>query len=464
MPNLDRARKVAIIGLDCLAPQFVFEQWREELPNLRHLMGRGSWGRLESTIPPITVPAWTAMMSGKDPGTLGFYGFRNRADHSYDRLTIANSKAVADDRAWDILSRAGKRVIVLGVPQTYPPQPVNGYLVSCFLTPSRESQYTYPPELKDEIRSAIGDFMLDVEDFRTEDKDHLLAEIYRMTEQRFQLARHLVQAKPWDFFIMVDMGPDRIHHGFWKYMDRQHPKYEPGNKHENAIREYYRFLDTQIGELLPSFDKDTIVMVVSDHGAHRMDGGICFNEWLIQEGYLILKQYPSGVTPFNKVEVDWPRTKAWGDGGYYGRLFLNVQGREPQGVIPAADYEWARDELIAKLGAITDPKGQNIGTVAYKPEAIYRRVKGVPPDLIVYFGNLYWRSVGSVGYRQYYTFENDTGPDDANHSQYGVFILYDPQRAGKGQLAGLHITDVGPTVLDLFGLPVPADMEGKVIA
>jgi len=208
-------------------------------------------------------------------------------------------------------------------------------------------------------------------------------------------------------------------------------------------------------------------MVVSDHGAQRMDGGICFNEWLIQEGYLTLKAYPSSITPFNKVEIDWSRTKAWGDGGYYGRLFLNVQGREPQGVIPAADYERTRDELIAKLAAITDPNGVNIGTVAFKPQAIYQRVKGVPPDLIVYFGNLYWRSVGSVGYGQYYTFENDTGPDDANHAQHGVFIAkgspYNPRKAGRGRLTGLHITDIGPTVLDLCGLPVPADMEGKVI-
>jgi predicted AlkP superfamily phosphohydrolase/phosphomutase len=144
-----------------------------------------------------------------------------------------------------------------------------------------------------------------------------------------------------------------------------------------------------------------------------------------------------------------------------------VQGREPHGVIAPADYEKTRDELIAKLAAIAAPSGgpagpvRNIGTVAYKPEDIYQHTRGVPPDLIVYFGNLYWRSVGSVGHGRYYTFENDIGPDDANHAQYGVFIMRDGQR--QGLVEGLHITDIGPTVLDLLGLPVPTDMEGKVI-
>ena len=460
-------RRVAIIGLDCLTPQLVFEQWRGDLPVLSGLMEQGRWGRLKSTIPPITVPAWTAMMSGKNPGTLGFYGFRNRADHSYERMTIANSKAVTDDRAWDIVSRAGKQVIVLGVPQTYPPQPVNGNLVTCFLTPSTDSEYTYPPQLKDEIRAVVGEYMLDVPEFRTDDRDQLLEAIYRMTEKRFQLARHLIQNKPWDLFMMVEMGPDRVHHAFWRFMDAEHPKYEAGHRYHDVIKEYYRYLDARIGELLALFDQDTVVMVVSDHGAQRMDGGICMNEWLIQEGYLTLKEYPKSLTPFNKLQVDWARTKAWGDGGYYGRLFLNVQGREPQGVIAPADYEKTRDELIGKLAAIAAPSGgpagpvRNIGTIAYKPEEIYQHTRGVPPDLIVYFGNLYWRSVGSVGHGRYYTFENDIGPDDANHAQHGVFIMRDGR--SQGYLEGLHITDIGPTVLDLLGLPVPADMEGKVI-
>ncbi len=460
---LPRRPKVLIIGLDCAAPQLVFDRWREELPSLKGLMDNGLWGELTSTVPPITVPAWTSMMSSKDPGQLGFYGFRNRADYSYERMTIATSKAVKEDRVWDILSRAGRRVILVGVPQTYPPQAVNGYLITSFLTPSTQSPYTYPAELKGEIEALVGKYMLDVENFRTDDKGWLLEQIYQMTEKRIKVVKYLLQEKEWDFFMWVEMGPDRMHHGFWKYFDREHPKYQPGSAYESAVRDYYRYLDKEIGEILSILDDETAVLVVSDHGAKRMDGGICINEWLMREGYLVLRDRPQGIVPLEKVEIDWERTRAWGAGGYYGRLFLNVQGREPQGTIKPGDYERVRDELSEKLAALTDEKGKNIGTRVYKPEQVYKEIKGIPPDLIVYFGDLYWRSVGSLGHGAVHTFENDIGPDDANHAQEGLFILSDPRQRGSRRVEGAHLMDIAPTVLDILGLPVPADMEGKVI-
>jgi predicted AlkP superfamily phosphohydrolase/phosphomutase len=165
-----------------------------------------------------------------------------------------------------------------------------------------------------------------------------------------------------------------------------------------------------------------------------------------------------------KCEIDWSKTQAWGAGGYYGRLFMNVKGREPNGVIPPEDYERERATLMNKLAAITDPEGRNIGTVAFKPEEIYAEINNVPPDLIIYFGNLDWRSVGSVGLKTVWTFENDTGPDDANHAQHGIFILYDPHNPGGGkQLAGLKIYDVAPTLLKMLDQPVPEGIRGKVI-
>jgi len=460
----DAPRKVAIIGLDCAEPTLIFERWRALLPNLSRLMQAGVYGELRSSHPPITVPAWSSMMTSKDPGQLGFYGFRNRADHSYDKLSIANSTAVKADTAWDILSRQGKHVILLGVPQTYPPKPINGVVVTDFLTPSIESQYTYPAGLKDEIKSWVGNYMLDVPDFRTEDKARLLRDIYEMSRQRFEVARRLLTSRPWDFFMMVEMGLDRIHHGFWKYMDKNHPKYEAGNPYENAIRDYYVYVDGLIGELLPLFDDDTVVLVVSDHGAMKMDGGFCINEWLIQEGYLAVKEYPAQPTKMEKVPIDWPRTLAWGEGGYYARLFLNVKGREPQGAIEPARYEAVRDEIIAKLQAVRDHQGKPMGNVVLKPEQIYAETRNVPPDLIIYFGGLNWRSVGSIGSRQIYTFENDTGPDDANHSPEGICIVYDPRRQiGRQVRHQWQLMDIAPTVLRLMGSPVPADMRGAAI-
>ena len=455
-------RKVFVIGLDCAEPTLVFDRWWEQLPNLCRLMEGGTYGNLTSTIPAITVPAWSSMLSSKDPGQLGFYGFRNRADYSYERMTIATSRLVRADRVWDILSRAGRHVVVAGVPQTYPVKPVNGVMISSFLTPSTQSQYTYPAELKHEIERLVGgEYMLDVPHFRTENKDRLLEQIHKMAEQHHKLIEHLMTSKPWDFFMHVDMGVDRIHHGFWKFFDERHPLYKPGNPYENAIRDYYVHLDRQIGEQLELLDGDTVVLVVSDHGARPMIGGIAFNEWLKEEGYLVLEYQPEGIVPLEKCEVDWPKTTAWGSGGYYARLFLNVKGREPEGVIAPADYEKVRDELAGRIAAISDPEGNNIGSVAYKPEEIYREVNNIAPDLIVYFGNLSWRSVGSLGLGRIHTSENDTGPDDANHAQEGLYIYYDPRTQGQGRGPKRHLMDVAPTVLSLLDVPIPPDMQGR---
>lgn len=455
------ASRVMVIGLDCAAPQLVFDEWLDELPNLRALTERGRHGVLRSCDPPITVPAWSCMTASRNPGALGFYGFRNRRDHSYDRLSLADSRAVRIPRVWDLLSARDRPVIVLGVPQTYPVTRVNGVMVSCFLTPSTETaQFTYPPELGAEIEGLVGRYLVDVENFRTSEKERLLADIEEMTEKRFRVAEHLLETRPWDLFFMVEMGTDRIHHGFWRFADPEHRLYEPGNPYATAMLDYYRALDTKLAPILRFVDADTAVLVVSDHGAKRMDGGICVNEWLRQEGYLVLKEEPDEPVRLTPEMVDWARTTAWGEGGYYCRLFLNVQGREPDGLVPAADYESVREELALKLESLGDENGRSIGTVANRPEDLYPERRGITPDLLIYFGDLYWRSVGQVGTGTVHVFENDTGPDDANHAHEGLYIVVaDGVEPGRGPEHDLR--DVAPTILRLLGESVPAEMEGE---
>ncbi len=161
--------------------------------------------------------------------------------------------------------------------------------------------------------------------------------------------------------------------------------------------------------------------------------------------------------------MDWARTQVWGEGGYSCRLCLNVAGREPQGVVAPADYKPLRADLIARLEALPGPEGRPLGTRVYRPEELWPvQRRGVPPDLVVYFGNLAWRSNGSLGHGQLYRFENDTGPDDANHGPEGLLVMRGPQiRAGRRD--DLHLLDIAPTVLHCFGLPVPAGMRGRVI-
>lgn len=456
-------KKVLVIGLDCATPQLVFEQWKNDLPNLRRLMETGIYGELESTIPPVTCPAWMSMMTSKDPGELGVYGFRDRKDYSYYGMRLVTSRVIKEEAVWDILSRRGRKVILMSVPPSYPPKPVNGCMITCFMTPGADSQYTYPAEFKQEVEQLVGRYIFDVENFRSENKEQILGQLYEMAEKRFKLLKHTIQTREWDFAMMVEIGVDRLHHGFWKYFDPTHPKYQPGSPFETAGRDYYVYIDGLIGDILPLLDENTTVLVVSDHGAKKLDGGICINEWLLKEGYLTLKHRPAQVTPFEKVEVDWGKTLAWSEGGYYARIFMNVKDREPSGVIDPRDYERIRDELIEKLVALEDHTGKNIGTKVFKPDQIYRTCRGIPPDLIVYFGDLHWRSVGSVGHPAIWTFESDTGPDDANHAQHGIFIMSPHAKKGT-RVDSLHLMDCAPTILSLLGLPIPPDMQGKVIS
>ncbi len=455
--------RVAVIGLDCAEPRLLFDRWLSELPNLRRLVGNGMWGPLRSVDPPITVPAWSCMVSGRDPGELGIYGFRNRQRHDYTSLAVADSTWVGVDRVWDHLSDAGRHVIVVGVPQTSPPPKVNGELVSCFLTgDTRTAPYTYPASLRTEIEDLVGHYHVDVRNFRSDERDRILAEIYEMTEQRFRICRHLLDTRPWDFFMMVEIGLDRMHHAFWRYMDPAHPRYEPEHRFADAIRDYYGYLDDEIGELLERFDEDTTVMVVSDHGARPMHGAICVNEWLMREGYLVLEEPPQGITPFHAVRVDWDRTRAWGEGGYYCRLCLNIRGREPRGIVEPAEVEPLRSELAQRLEALPGPDGESIGTRVFRPEDLWREQRGVPPDLVVYFGDLGWRSNGSLGHGRHWTLDNDTGPDDANHDRDGVFILTAPG-VPAGRREDLQIYDIAPTVLALAGLPADERMRGRAL-
>jgi predicted AlkP superfamily phosphohydrolase/phosphomutase len=235
-------------------------------------------------------------------------------------------------------------------------------------------------------------------------------------------------------------------------MDPNHRRYERGHKYENVIRDYYVAVDRHIGELLAQAPPETKVLVVSDHGARPLSGGICVNEWLIEAGWLTLRARPTKPTSILQCDIDWSQTRAWAEGGYYARVFMNVAGREPAGLIPRADYTREREALRQLLLAIPDEEGRPIGTTCYAPEELYGEIRGVAPDLFCYFGDLSWRSQGLVGTGARHSRDNDSGPDGANHDWLGVYIEYDPAAPGHGQeLHDLQIADVAARMLRLAG-------------
>ena len=176
--------------------------------------------------------------------------------------------------------------------------------------------------------------MFDIDDFRALSSDELKNQIWRMTRSRFKVFRHLLSTKPWSFAMCVEIGLDRLHHAFWHFWDTSHPLHPGSNIHSETMLEYYRLLDEEMQMTCDILRDDTVVLIVSDHGAQPMMGGIRINEWLMENGYLVLNHMPASPQALKYEWIDWQRTKAWGEGGYFGRIFLNVKDREPRGGCP----------------------------------------------------------------------------------------------------------------------------------
>jgi predicted AlkP superfamily phosphohydrolase/phosphomutase len=447
-----------LIGLDCVPPSLAFERYRALMPCLTALRARGAWARLRSTLPPITVPAWTAMVSGRDPGELGLYGFRMRPAGGYELRTV-DSGDVRCERVWDVLARHGKRSSLLFVPPSYPPFAVQGEVVSCFLTPDPAVEHTYPARLGAELALRFGSYLPDV-NVRVGAGEPLLHELSEMTRQHFAIARHVWSTREPDLLMLVEIGPDRLHHAFFAELDPDHPRHDPRSALRDAGERYYALLDRELAALLALADDDTAIVIASDHGARPMRGCFLVNQWLIEQGLLRLKGTPAEGTPLAPALVDWPRTRVWAEGGYYARVFLNLRGREPEGCVPAAEAEGLRAQLRAGLGAVRGPAGERWHNLVEAPEALYRTVRGDAPDLLALFDDLNVRALSLVGAASCYAPRDPRGGDAANHDFDGVLALAGAGVNARGDLGTCQIQDVGVSVLALFGIAAPDDWLG----
>lgn len=453
-------RRVMLIGLDCLAPRMAFERYHHAMPCFAALMRRGIWSRLQSTMPPITVPAWTSMVSGRDPGELGIYGFRKRSAGRYD-LSLVSSEDIQCERVWDMLARHGKRAAVLFVPPSFPVQALpSGILVSCFLTPDPDQAYTYPASLRGELEARFGPYIPDVE-VRLSAREGLLAQLSDMTRQHFAIARHVWETREPDFMMMVEIGPDRLHHAFFADMEPSHPRHDPESPFLDVGERYYRLLDEELASLVALADDDTLILVASDHGARPLHGCFHINEWLIQAGWLRLREPLRAAQPLTPELVDWAQTAAWAEGGYYARVFLNLRGREPCGSVDPAQADGLRETLRQRLLAVRGPAGQLWQNRVETPQALYGDVRGQAPDLLAIFDDLGVRPLATVGSGTLYAERDDRGADACNHDWSGVFVAAGPGVRALGRREDHAIYDVGATVLGAFGLSPPAGFRGR---
>jgi predicted AlkP superfamily phosphohydrolase/phosphomutase len=454
-----RPRRVLAIGLDCAPPSLLFERFASAMPTLRRLRARGSWGVLRSVVPPITVPAWACATTGLDAGELGLYGFRNRVERSY-ALRTATSEDVLTPHVWDRVAASGRRAAALFVPPSYPPRADTTDVadrlveVSCMLAPGADVAHTHPSSLGAELTRRFGPYLPDLD--RALTGEAALDGLFAMARQHFDVAEHVLATHDPALLFMVEIGTDRLNHLFWPLLDPADPRHTPDHPLTRRARDYYGYLDLRIERLLERSGPDTAVLVLSDHGARPILGGVHVNEHLRREGLLVLRAEPAPDTALVPALVDWSRTRAWSEGGYYARVFANVKGREPEGCVEPAELPALLERIAAGLATLPDPSGR--GHRVLRPSETWRDVRGVPPDLLVFFGDLALRSLGRVGAPALVVgpdeVERERGRGGCNHDWDGAYVAAGPGFAASGERPA-RLADVAPTLASLLGLAAP---------
>jgi predicted AlkP superfamily phosphohydrolase/phosphomutase len=507
-------RKLLVIGIDG-APYPLVKQWAAsgDMPNMARLIERGSFGVLRSTIPVHSPTAWSTFITGLNPGQHGVFDFVRREAGGY-ALRVVRADQIPGRTLWGLLGDQGRRVGVMNVPMTYPPEPVNGFLITGLGTPDF-APFAYPPELGATLE-AEG-YRVNKKFFFVPDRqDEWLDDIFEMTDKGGATAVRLMGERPWDFFMTVFRNSDEICHFYWHHMDPSHPNHDPGApaRYRTAIRDLYARIDHWVGELVAAAGEDANIVVMSDHGAGPLYRDVFLNEWLLGQGYLALR--PEAAAPvgwhqamrrvgltrarisdtltrlnLHRVEVmikralgdriqvlprdqrlefthaiDWSRTRAYSF-GYYGQIFINLKGREPEGIVEPGDYEPLRAAIAEGMMSIVDPDdGLPVVDRVYRKEELFhgRYLEDAPDLLAIMRGLSYitrkgYEFAGQRGqlFRAPYT--GETG----SHRLEGIVAAAGPDIAA-GVLPETSIEDLAPTLLYLQGCPIPRYMDGRIIA
>ncbi len=500
--------KVLVIGLDGATLDLLGPWMRDGLlPCLSTFQTDGMTTTLESVVPPQTASGWSSLITGKNPGRHGIFGFVKRDPKSYDLLPISASDRKSLD-LWEILNSFGKKVGVLGVPVTYPVRKVDGFLISGLLTPYGVSDYYYPEGLIDELVANVGSFNPPYTVFGGKE-DVFLEKLYDSTENHAEVTKYLMQKKEWNFFMTVFYGTDKVQHTFWQYLDPNNPRCDPKKreKYKDAILRYYQRLDEIVSDIIRLTDDETTTFIVSDHGAEPLFKWVHPNVFLTKEGLLKIRRgiveqtryllFRMGLTPSNALklvlamnalhfrkrlgkkrtrrlmvtlftslkDVDWTKSKAYSIGGW-GRIFINLKGRDPEGIVePGKQYETVRSDIIRRLESLVDPKtGEKLCTQSqiFKKEDIYNGPYiEEAPDIVFQLRPGYLSFPG-------YEFGSNSLVSDlrgwsAGHAMNGILMMKGRNVKKGAQVADAKMIDVAPTVLAMMGLPLPADMDGRVL-
>lgn len=507
-----------ILGLDGATLDLV-EPWAADgtLPNLARLLRQGAWGRLASTIPAATFPSWTSFMTGVNPGRHGVFDFTRRERGEY-AVRFVNATYRKAPTIWRLLSDAGRRVSVLGLPGTYPPEPINGYMVSGFDTPvttRADASFVHPPAFADEVAAAGGFPFADFQEFSIGPGWHADAcrSLCDGIGRKVELARRLLAREPWDCLMLLFGESDTAAHHFWALHDAASPRHDAAQAAAlgDPLRTVYAALDQAVGQLIAAAP-DATVLVVSDHGfGGAGTTAVRLNRWLAQQDLLrfapraaasrwagrlraaALRLVPeawqarcfrmAGGAVANRLEsgvrfggIDWTETRAFSEElNYFPSIWLNVQGRERCGTLPVRDYGSQCEALRSALLDWRDPNtGEPVVARVWQRDEIYRGpCVAMAPDLV-----LEWANPGGYSYVGVPSYGAD-GPavealDPAvlggklagmsgSHRPDGLFALCGAS-VQPGMVRGAHIADLAPTILAACGVAAPDDWDGRPLA
>lgn len=508
--------RVLVIGIDGVTFD-TLDPWMDEgvMPYLASLRAEGAHAPLRSVFPPITAPAWVSFMTGKNPGKTGIFEFLYTRG-GLETQTPVNASVRQGIPLWDILSREGRPVVVLGIPVTYPPDRVDGCLISGFLTPKDKRDFTHPPELLGELESAFGPYPIYHKEVYQKGKvGRVLDEAFRILGYRRQVSVKLLREREWEFAIAYFEGTDRLQHEVWHIFDETHPHADPKEiaEHKGRILDFYHEVDDAAREIAETArDKaggDLVEVVMSDHGFGPIHHYLNFNVWLLQNGFLALKRdlptrlktilFRMGITPalgyrtamrlglaglrlskgvggrsglfelINRVflsleNIDWERTAAYSKGNY-GQIYVNLKGREPHGSVAPEAYGEIVAALKERLRGIPSPDGSGplLGEVFSREERYQGPFVARMPDVLFIPSDMKYKALGIVDFTTRRFIEPTFG-NSGDHRMNGVFLARGgPVRPSGARLPEQWICDLAPTILHLSGLEVPDDMDGKVI-
>ena len=490
-------KKVLIIGLDGATMDVLGPLMREgRLPHLSTVAEGGASGILRSTTPPITPAAWTTFLTGKQPGAHGIIDFE-RYDPSTNRLQFNSTRCLDHVRnIWQIAGDAGLKVGSVNVPMTYPPIKVNGFLVSGFETPGPDSDFVFPLSIKQEILKRWPDPTLRSKWKRKifgGDKlfEQNIAYASRSFHQGAEMTTYLGEKFGWDVLMVVFKLVDNLQHKTWKYID---PRWSDRNpRRRDMVKDGFEQADRAVGTLLDyAKQNQASVVIVSDHGHGSLEGKVQPNLLLKQWEYLHLasggsrgatrgrhlldralgknKRFARAGDIGHDLAVDFSRTRACVmHAGMAGFLYLNLQGRQPTGIVPESAYESLRDEIRERLLGpecrAVDPQGRTIQLFSevHKPEELYdcsRDDQPWLPDLMLipYDSLAVVRKIRGSSPIRWLPFRRIEG----THRSDGIIMACGPDVARRNDLRA-HIVDCAPTILAMLGLSIPADMQGRVI-